>query len=198
MKKTVVMLSLLTCCVLFPDVTFAHGVGVPELTGLDREQIQGMKERLSSTAEQLSTLADTLKGIRLSMDSGHARERYAIKNCRERLEKIEKIYRYVVQVTLDKLLMVSSDRVGYYGYLQENTLEQMETLVGRYLSEIQRLSAKITEKDARRVLDRALSALNASSGLVSEAAELVRQHSHEKEAGHEAEGSPERSHVHEG
>ncbi|MBW2107463.1 MAG: hypothetical protein JRI36_02190 [Deltaproteobacteria bacterium] len=198
MKKTAVMISLLACWMLLPDISYSRGMAAHELTRLDTRAIRDMKERLSQTAGQLSILAETLKEIRLSMDSGRARERYAIKNCRERLEKIEKIYRYVVQVVLDKLLTVQPSRAGYYGYLQENTLEDMERLVGRYLSEIQRLSAKVTEKGARRVLDQALSALNASSGLVSEAVELVRQNSQERKAGHQVESPAASFHGHEG
>lgn len=183
MKKTIIVLSLVLA-VFIPNVSYSQEKETKALKDAEKRETSDIKSSLTDRTKTLSILREDLKRIYTSMNSGQAKERFAIIHCRENIANIEGIYRYAAD-GLDGLFLIKRNNRSYYGYLNEYGFEQMRRLQDEYLRNIQKMYSQISTETALGVIDKAIETIGSSSRLLDETIAIIQEHS--KQAGEETE-----------
>lgn len=175
MKEITLILAFFVT-ILIPGISLSEHEVTGVVEDLDRSEILEIKDVLRNKTEDLSFLKKELLTVYASMTAHQGMERYLIMRSRENIASIESIYRYV-EGALDELLLVDSNRISYYHYLQEYGIENMRRLVNDYLENIQEVHPEISNRLAFHVIDQATETICSSSRLLDRGIDILTQHS---------------------
>jgi hypothetical protein len=173
MKKMIVLLSLLLI-VLAPKASYSQGAATKDLRQLDEGEVLDIRNRLTESAEKLSSIGENLKCVCTAMGASQPEERFLTMHSRENIMNISGIYRYMAD-NLDELLLIKKDKVPYYAYLKEYGLEQMRRLQDEYFDHVLSIQGQISSAAASHPIDEAARIIRSSSGLLDKAIDIIKQ-----------------------
>ena len=173
MKKMIVLLSLLLTIVI-PKASYSQKAGPKDLNQVDKQEVLDIRNRLTESAEKLSSIGENLKRVCTAMGASQPEERFLTMHSRENIMNIAGIYRYVAD-NLDEVLLIKKDKAPYYAYLREYGLEQMRRLQDEYFDHVLSIQGQISSTAASDPIDEAARIIRSSSGLLDKAIGIIKQ-----------------------